>query len=179
MVYCGGNILWGYLLVKSPLSALRLVGGIFGLLGAVFAAVALVFFFLVPPALTSSPLFLLTFGLTFGILGLVFLGVGIPLFVIGSRNSERRALRLMDTGERYNAEITGIEQAGYAVNNRRPWRVLCRYTDESGREWSCRSAPLWEKPALSGAPAVVYRHARKPRSYYVDLSDAVEGSVGF
>ena len=165
--------------MRTPDTALRWIGGIFSILGVLFTALSVALLLLVPPeairsssgrpVTTSWPL-----ALPFLVVGVIFLCVGIPFLVRGFRSTEGRILRLMDTGERYVAEITGIAPASYRINYRKPWLVLCRYTDESGREWTCRSAPLWEKPVLSGSTVPVYRDARNPRRYYVDLADVLE-----
>ncbi len=163
--------------MKSPFGALRLVGGIFAGFGALFLAVAIGGAFTGPGGAGQRGA--LPVLLSFGFMGAVFAALGAMFLSLGGAGSERRALRLMDEGERYSAEITDVVPAHISVNGHGLWRVVCRYTDESGRQWSCHSAPLWEKPALNGAPAAVYRDPRRPRRYYVDLSAATEDPVGF
>lgn len=80
-------------------------------------------------------------------IGLLFFCMGgIGLAVIAKKN--RRSAALRETGYRVMAEYVETEvNIHYSVNNRNPYRVVCRWRDpESGKTHIFKSENLWENP---------------------------------
>ena len=148
----------------------RLIGRIFALLGGVFLAVALVFLALCLRNGFSGGLWIPL--LPFGAVGAVFFGIGTGFLALVRRKVRRRDA-LLAGGRCVRAAITGVERnRSVQINGRHPYRVLCRYTDETGTVHEFRSWDLdYDPTGLFLADEVdVYFDPYDMGRYYVDLS---------
>ena len=107
-------------------------------------------------------------------MGLLFCCIGgAGLAVIAKAGRRREALR--ENGYRVTAEYVETKRnRHYQVNNRNPYRVVCRWRDpETGETRTFHSENLWEDPAPRIAarnvrPFSVYLDRRHPRRYAMD-----------
>ncbi|WP_367924436.1 hypothetical protein [uncultured Ruthenibacterium sp.] len=117
---------------------LKIVGGIFAALGAVFGFLGLFLLY----KLSFTPM------LVFCALGGIFLAVGIGLLVAQSQIRRRRA-RLLDEGQRILADIVEV---GYdtrvCVNGRYPLVIRCQAVNPAdGCVYVFQSQAFWFDPA--------------------------------
>lgn len=107
-------------------------------------------------------------------IGLLFFGMGIIGLVVIARKG-RRGEALRENGRRVMAEYVETElNLHYSVNNRNPYRVVCRWRDpESGETRTFKSENLWENPepmisARNVQSFPVYLDRKKPKRYVMD-----------
>ena len=107
-------------------------------------------------------------------IGLLFFGMGaIGLAVLARKDRRGEALR--ENSRRVTAEYVETElNVYYSVNNRNPYRVVCRWRDpESGETRTFKSENLWENPepmisARNVQNFSVYLDRKKPKRYVMD-----------
>lgn len=104
--------------------------------------------------------------------------VGAPFFILGFlflflyRRKEKRKQRLLQNGRKLYAEVTGGSvNFSYSVNGRHPYRLECRYTDETtGEVYFFGSYNVWLDPDLYlGQQVAVYTDPADYSKYYVDV----------
>lgn len=104
--------------------------------------------------------------------------VGLPFLLIGgffiflSYRKKRKKQRLMQTGRRLPAEVTGSRMNfNYTVNGRHPYQLECRYTDPAtGAVYLFCSYNIWIDPELYvGQQVMVYADPADYGKYYVDV----------
>lgn len=107
-------------------------------------------------------------------IGLLFFGMGIIGLTVIARK-KRRGEALRENGRRVMAEYVETElNLHYSVNNRNPYRVVCRWRDpESGETRTFKSENLWENPepmisARNVQSFPVYLDRKKPKRYVMD-----------
>lgn len=107
-----------------------------------------------------------------GGLGLVFTLVGGGIIAVGLRAGHRR--QLLKTGRRVEASFHSVElNAGFTVNGRSPYRVLCQWLDpQTSRVHVFTSENLWYDPTafIKSATFPVYIARDDPGRYYMDVS---------
>lgn len=105
------------------------------------------------------------------IVGAPFLVIGAVFLVIVIKKSSRKK-KLMSTGRRVYAEVTGgLMNYNYTVNGRHPYKLECRYTDETtGMTIFCSSGNIWADPELYvGQQVTVWVDPADLSKYYVDV----------
>lgn len=109
---------------------------------------------------------------------IVFFGVGVVVSWVAFKllKSNRRGSRkLMESGTLIQTEYVRT-QSGMMVNGMPTYYIVSSWNDfESGKDYSFRSAMLWQDPAPilaeQGVRKIpVYIKPCKPQNYYVDLS---------
>lgn len=109
---------------------------------------------------------------------LVLCCVGLPFLLIGGffiflfYRKKRKKQRLMQTGRRLPAEVTGSRMNfNYTVNGRHPYQLECRYTDPAtGAVYLFSSYNIWTDPELYvGQQVMVYVDPADYGKYYVDV----------
>ena len=107
-----------------------------------------------------------------GGLGLVFSLVGGGILAARVRADHRK--RLLKTGRRVEAAFRSVElNAGFAVNGRSPYRVLCQWQDpQTSLVHVFASENLWYDPSafIKAATFPVYVARDDPQRYYMDVS---------
>lgn len=116
----------------------------------------------------------------------VFLGIGIVmtvigtvlLFIRGKRIYGRK--RLIEEGYCVKAQITEIcLNRTIQYNNKNPYYILCRYTDETGTVHEYRSDAILINPEglLLSDSVLVYLDRDNPKRYYVDIDQVIKKIV--
>lgn len=109
------------------------------------------------------------------LLGVIFAAIGFPLALV-QISRDRRKARLLTDGERIQASVVSVEPVySVTINNRCPYRVICRYT-EGGTDYLCCSELLRYPPQLNGS-VTVYRDPANWKHYYVDVDSASRPTV--
>lgn len=175
---------------KSFVQSFSWIGGLLLAMGILLFAVAIVMQ-LVPlspadmnvyingvrqPATSETVrIFRMSFLLAFGVAGLgLAVGGGV---VIGRRKAQRgRNRRLKEEGLCLTAEASGYAPSNVRVNHRMLTRLVCAYTDGSGRTFLFKSGLLRMDPMpyLPQGQVQVYCDRDDMSRYFVD----VDGSVG-
>jgi hypothetical protein len=83
---------------------------------------------------------------TFSALGLILLGVGVPLVVFAARETLRQ-WRLWRTGSMVPAVVTAVVPSATVINGVQQWEIRYAYTDASGRKREGRSNCMPEQEA--------------------------------
>lgn len=116
-----------------------------------------------------STIVLCSIGVPFTIVGVVF------LLIVGRKSRNKK--RLMASGRKIFAEVTGGSlNPYYTLNNRHPWKLDCRYTDEgTGNTYLYSSGNIFVDPqTYVGRLVAVYVDPADPSRYYVDV-DSLQG----
>jgi hypothetical protein len=124
---------------------------------------------------TSVPIFKIVYCSIGGVFTII--GVSFLLVTLGSKKKKKK---LIETGRKYYAEVTGaIINYRIQVNRRNPYRLDCRYIDEfTGVTYLYRSENVWENPdQYIGLQVPVYVNPNKPKEYYVAV-DELSSSKG-
>ena len=146
---------------------LKIVGGIFTVMGAIFGFLGLFLLY----QLGFEPM------LIFCALGGIFMAVGVGLLIAQNRMRRRRA-RLLKEGQRINADIIEI---GYdtrvTVNGRCPLVIRCQAVNPAdGCVYVFQSQPFWFDPAPflgNRTQLPVYVDPDNYRHYAVDTEGIV------
>ena len=118
---------------------------------------------------TSVPIFIIVYCSIGGVFTII--GVSFLLVTLGS---EKKKKKLIETGRKYYAEVTGaIINYRVQVNRKNPYRLDCRYVDEfTGVTYLYRSENVWDNPdQYIGLQVPVYVNPNKPKEYYVAIDD--------
>lgn len=112
---------------------------------------------------------------------LILPGIGLLFFCMGGiglavlARKSRRGEALRENGYRVTADYVETElNIHYSVNNRNPYRVVCRWRDpESGETRIFKSENLWENPetmisARNVRSFSVYLDRKHPKRYVMD-----------
>lgn len=108
--------------------------------------------------------------LPFTVIGAVF------LIIVSKRKKKKK--RLMETGERIWAEVTGGHiNYYYTLGTRHPYRFECSYTDPySGQIRICESGNIFLNPApYIGRQIAIFVDRENPKRYYVDVESLDAG----
>lgn len=88
-----------------------------------------------------------------GTIGLIFVCIGSISTLIGlimiSRKMGRIILKnnLIKNGRKIDADIEEIElNTSYSVNRRNPFVIICKWTDDKGKTYFCKSENIWQDP---------------------------------
>jgi hypothetical protein len=76
--------------------------------------------------------------LTFSALGLIFVGVGLPLFYVGAREV-RRERRVWHSGVSMPAVVTAVSPSSTWINGVQQWEIGYSYTDAGGVKHKAKS----------------------------------------
>ena len=145
-------------------NAMEIIGGVYTLLGAIFAALGLGLFI----GLKDEPGRMM--GWIFGGIGGIFLILGI-LFLVITIRKRRVCRRLVESGRFLWAEISDcVPEYNITINGRHPYRIFARYC-RGETVHLFRSEPVRGYPdaSLIGQPVRVYVGDDTFRRYYVDL----------
>lgn len=84
--------------------------------------------------------------LAFSALGLIFVGVGLPLSYIGAREV-RRERRVWHSGVSMPAVVTAVSPTSTWINGVRQWEIRYAYTDAAGMKHTAKSDSMPEAEA--------------------------------
>ena len=84
--------------------------------------------------------------LAFSALGLILLGVGLPLFYLGAREV-RRVRRVWHSGVSMPAVVTAVSTSSTTINGVRQWEIRYAYTDAGGVKRQAKSDYMPESEA--------------------------------
>ncbi len=116
----------------------------------------------------------LIMGGVFGVIGLVFFLISLIMF-IRQILSKHKYEDLMTNGMTIYAEIVSMNMDyRFAVNDRHPWVIICKYTDEiTGEFHEFHSQHIWENPTARYNVGDTIRVKVRPgnyKDYVVDLT---------
>jgi len=158
---------------------------VFGLLGAIFAPLGLLFFLIgavvalllrTHPEQFSVEGNAAVFQWTFGGIGLLFLLLGLG-FLYSAFAKVRMQKRIYEAGHSVLADFVGVTQEmNVSINGIHPFLAELHYTDEFGVQHVYRSRRLMSDPTaqLSGLQIPVYLDNDDPENYYVDLDSVLQ-----
>jgi hypothetical protein len=113
-----------------------IAAGIFALLGAIFTLVGLVLFVIF--ALVGIEILI---GLPFVAVGILFLGVGLPI-IVWRYGEVRRATDVLRLGEATLGQVVTVDQNYFVrINRRHPWVITYRF-QAIGREYRGKTTSL-------------------------------------
>lgn len=149
-------------------SVMRTLAIVFGAVGLVMAAGAVVFLSLGGRMWIGA--------VPFGVNAIVFLGIAAG-FGISEGVKRRRREELISRGEAITAQVVSLEpNAAVSVNGRHPVRLVCKYV-ENGTTYICRSEDISGMPELISDTVTVYRDPYDIKRYYVDAQSVLKATV--
>lgn len=155
--------------------ALKLIGIIYTILGAVFIVTGIG----VGIAAHDINGFGWMFTIIFSGIGSIFFILGIVCLILNHRG-KKRARRLMEAGNYIYAEVSHAEpNYNVHVNGRHPYQVICRYTDEYGTVHLFRSKDIFFNPEgiLKDTLVRVYVEPGNMKHYHVDIDSILPTTV--
>lgn len=115
-----------------------------------------------------------TIAVVFAVLGLAFFLAG-AILLLSTIQKRRKEEALKSSGERIDADITGIERVSHVrINGRNPYRILCKVTTPSGAVYEYKTGYIRQDPSgtLSGLRTLpVYVDTYERDKYYIALEE--------
>lgn len=156
---------------KKEVSGMRICSIVFGGIGISFLAAGIISF-----ALISDPKVLIV-SYIFGSVGAVFTVVAIILISL-IRKKHNMQQRLKSEGQYVLADITKIfMNAGITYGNKHPYKIYCKYMDDSGVNHKFHSNNIMINPdgLIDDEQIRVYVNSNDYSRYYVDTDSIMTG----
>lgn len=160
--------------VKSGSLALKILGIVFSLIGAILLIVVAILLSTGVAKMTGYFIII-----PFSVVGGTFFFIGI-IFCIVTVRKEKIARRLMENGNYIMAQITEVvPNYNVTVNGRSPYVVYCQYQDITGTVHIFRSRDIFFDPEtlFKSEHVRVYVDNDNFKKYYVDIDEILPNVV--